>query len=276
MLNWLLGKRRSADTPKAGPQMAMPAFLDDAPPRADAIVAAWSSLFPAQPALKHDAEPGPDNGPLAFSSDGRMLMLAHMPGPIPWPEVEEACQASWMWPEAVAKLKPHRSHAVCVCIPRPGDAEPGSAAADAMALSRLIAAALRAGKSAGVYWGNAGVCHSPEMFIRIVQEADDNEPPPVMLWVGLRISAPGPNGPFTLTTRGLGPLGHKEFEVIDTRMRIGDLRILAYDVSTYVLSAGPVLLHGQTFGRTADERMRIEHTRSRFRRGEDVIRLHIP
>ncbi len=254
----------------------MIAFSNHTAPSAEAISTAWTELFPNQPALQPDAEPRPEGSPIAFTTGTTSLMFAHVDTPIPWPEVETACQVSWMWPDAASSLKSHRSHAICVCLPGGQNTTPIDAAACALAVSRLIAAAMHAGKPAGVYWGNAGLCHKPEDFIDAVRTADEEGIHPAMLWVGVLISARGPQGPFTLTTHGLRSLGQKEFEIIDTRMPAGDLRMLAIDLAIYVLDAGPVLLDGQTFGRSAEERMRIEHTGSRFRRGEDIIRLHLP
>ena len=73
-------------------------------------------------------------------------------------------------------------------------------------------------------------------------------------------------------TTGMGPLGHMEFEVRDTRRPPGDVIEMLLDLCLYVLRQGPVLLHGQTFGRTHDELLKVRHGPSKVGgRGKVII-----
>ncbi len=274
MLGKLFGnKSASLPPPEPGPQIGMLALKSGKGLNPPAICAAWEKLFPKQSPLADRGAIKKDGQAVAeFAIDGRTLMLAAMPMPIPQGDIDFACRGSWMWPTAATEMKAQRAHAVALTAPA------NDPVGEAMALSRLIAAAATAGDPAGVYWGNGGMVHKPELFIDAVKSFDGDEDGgalPVVVWIGVNISADNPRGPFTLSTRGFNAFGHKELEVLETRMPIGDLRTLVYDISMYLLRSGPVLKHNDTFGRTATERMRVEHTTSKFRKNEPVIRLHI-
>lgn len=260
----------TAPDPQPGPQMGM---LMMRSPQLDpaAVVRAWAELFPNVPPLsfKPPSEDEPDEHDVhEFQTDLESVMLAVMPIPIPVPEIEEAMQASWML-KTPEDVRQQRAHAIAMAT---GDSTPVESA---LRVSRLLAAAAKATDAVGIYWGNSGQVHNPALFIDAVSSFGDGETLPTIMWVGIRISADGPKGPFTLTTQGLNPFGHKEFEVIDSKRGFGELRLTVLELANYVLTKGPILKHGNTFGSSAAERIRVEHTTSQFREGEPVIRLHM-
>ncbi len=235
------------------------------------ISAAWAELFPSQPTLVPEKGAKDEkNAVTSFSVGGRTLMFAVMPMPVPQSEIDEAAQVSWLWPDAAKEVKAQKAHAIVTGVPG------GKAVEEALEVTRLLAAAAQASDCAGVYWGNGGMVHKPAFFIDGIKSFDGEESLPGMLWVGLIVSGRSATGPFTLTTRGLNAFGHKELEIIDTKMGIGDLRMMAYGLIDYLLMRGPVLKHGNTFGGSATEKYRVEHTTSKFRNGEAVVRLRVP
>jgi hypothetical protein len=257
---------------KPGPQLGMLALKSLEGLTPDRIAAAWAKLFPTLSALAPvPLKPGEkEGGVYGFTLDGLSLMLATMRMPIPAGDIDYACKMSWMWPEAAEAFKNQHAHAIALCTPS------GSATTDALALSRLLCAAAGAGKPVGIYWGSGGLVHKPKFFYDAVKEDRGDGYLPTMLWVGLAISADSNEGPYTLTSHGLRPFGHMEFEILDTHMPIGDLRMNVYNVANYLLMSGPVLKHGHTFGNSETERFKVEHTTSKFRKGERVMRLYIP
>ena len=112
--------------------------------------------------------------------------------------------------------------------------------------------------------------HAPRVLEAFACEDD---PPPVPLFVGITISGESRSGSFSAATHGLEALGHKEFEVISTRLGIGELRTTLMDLSLYVLRSGPVLKHGESFGPSADVIWSVRHASSRLVKGRDVIVL---
>lgn len=275
-----LFKKPSAPEPQSGPQLCMVCLKGEIGLTPDRIVRAWAKFFPTLPPISHkgstpDAPKSPtprgDSAVIELAlGSGRSVMVAVMPMPIPGNDIPEACAASWMWPDAEKQLAAHKAHAIVLA---PTTTNPVDAAMD---ISRIAACVCAAGEGLGIYWGNGGHVHKPRMVLDFLNSAAESNIPPVMLWIGLRVSGDSPQGPFTLTTRGLSNFGHRELEIIDTRMPLGDLRMFVFDTMSYLLTRGPILKHGQTFGRTAEEKLKIEHTTSQFRQGEPVLRLHIP
>ncbi len=266
MLKRLFRKAADAPNPEPGPQMSMVALRSDKGLNPAEVCRAWSELFPSEPAL---IARGQQESVFEYQVSDQSLMVAHMEIPIPPGDLDFACARSWMWPEAAAGLAGHTTHAVIVPMLS------GNPVDEAMLGSRIACALIRSGDVAGVYWGNGGQVHKPDLFLAMVTELDGDGLLPLPAWVGLAVSGRSPSGPFTLTTMGLAPFGHKEFEILNAKTDIGGLRGMVYDVIGYVLENGPVLRHGDTFGPDPQTRWRIEHTVSKFRRGEPVIRLHL-
>ena len=82
-----------------------------------------------------------------------------------------------------------------------------------------------------------------------------------------------PDGTIGLFTTGLGPLGHMEIEIPRIDMPAGVLREWLVNIMYYLLENGPVLKHGQTIGMSAEQKIRISHSPSRFGHRGKVIRL---
>lgn len=272
MFGKLFGRRSIAPNPTPGPQMGMLMLHSTQGLTPERIVSAWAELFPDIPALNAGEMTVKDGiGVGEFSTDGRALRLATMNMPIPQPEIDHAASVSWMWPEGAEAVRAQRAHAIAMTAGK--DVSAVQAAFD---VSRLVAAAAKAGESVGVYWGNGMLVHKPELFIDAVSSFDA-EGPPVMLWVNVLISGRSANGPFTLSTHGMPNFGHKELEVIGaSTFSLGDLRMWAYNTIVYLLVNGPIYLDGQTAGPTPEDKWKIEHTISKFRKGEPVIRIHVP
>lgn len=272
MLRTFIFGKTAAPNPKPGPQLGMLALKSAEGLTPERVCKAWVKLFPTLPPISSisDADAAGGDEVLSFRVGSRQVMVAQMPIPIPRGDVEGAVEVSWMWPEAREKMAAQKCHALVTCV------MDGDSVGEAVDVSRVICAAAGAGEPAGVYWGCGGQVHKPRMFYDFVKGHIEEGPLPVLMWIGVRQSAKSELGPFTVTTLGMHAFGHKELEIIDSRMGIGDLRMLVFDTIGYLLENGPILKHNQTFGRTADERHRVEHTMSKFRRGVAVVRLHVP
>lgn len=265
MFNRIFGRAKSPPDPRPEPQLGMLALRSTDGLNGPAITAAWEDLFPGAGPLTGTVG---DKGAWEFKHSDRSLILAQAPFPIPRGDIESACERSWMWKEAEQEMAGQTSHLIVLTHAHAAPVE------EAIAVSRLLAAAAKCGDPAGVYWGNCGQVHKPALFIDAMRSFTGGNLP-VMLWVGVVVSADRENGPFTLSSRGLRCFGHKELEIIDAPVSVGRLRMLAYEVINYLLLSGPVLKHGHTFGQSRTERFRVEHTTSRFRENEPVLRLHM-
>jgi hypothetical protein len=258
---------KPAPPPAPGSQLAMPLFASVSPVDPAAVLAAWARLFPGQPSLRVEAHEGP-RSPVQYGTGGGVsLMAIHIPAPVPKDEALHAVKTSWMWQQPDTAVRQHVAHAIVAAVG--ADDVIGAA----WNVARLSAAMLAAAEGAALYWGNGGQVHTPEVVEKFAQS---EKTPPVPLWVGITISGESRSGPFSAATHGLAPLGHKEFEVRGTTMRIGDLRGTLLDLAAYVLRQGHVLEHGQTFGPTAEQRWGIRHEASKLLPGREVILLGIP
>ena len=241
----------------------MPLFPRETPSR-DAVVAAWKSLFPEGPRLA-TGEGG--EGVDEYKIEGeRSVLVANIPAAVPNDEALHAVTTSWMWQGSDEPIRSHRAHAIVTAT------EHDKPIGGAWDVARVCAALLQAGDGAALYWGTSRQVHMPKIAIGFATEVA----PPVPLWVGITISGASKQGPFSAATHGLAALGHKEFEVRDTKMGIGDLRMTLLDLAAYVIDKGPVLEHGQTFGPSAKVRWTITHEPSQLVEDREAIVLGIP
>lgn len=254
----------SGRTAEQRPQLAMPLFSTTDPLAPAAVADQWLKLFPRQPALSVTGE---QEAVVQYSIGGSTVMVAHMPMPIPNSEAVDAIRTSWMWQAPDDAVRDHRAHAIVTAF---GSRDPLT---DAWTVARISACLLKAASGAALYWGSSGQVHLP---VVVEQFAAEEETPPVPLWMGITISAAFAQGPFSAATHGLDAFGHKEFEVIDTSIGVGELRETLLDIALYVLRHGPVLRHGHTFGPSADVKWPISHAKSKLVPGRDAIVVGIP
>jgi len=263
-LKSLFGGGDTSDAKPSGKiQLAMPLFTDATPIEPEAIVTAYDRLFATKGALRVIKTGDVPE----FDLEGRCVMVVQIPAPVPHDEALHAVRSSWMWQKPDDVVRKHRAHAI---VTAPSSNDP---IRDATAVTRICAAMLSAGTGAALYWGNSHQVHTADVAIGF---ATDPKGSPVPLWVGITISGRSQSGPFSAATHGLEAIGHKEFEVIDTTMTIGNLRTTLLDLAMYVVERGPVLLDGQTFGPSATERWSVRHTRSKLVEGRAAIVLGIP
>lgn len=264
MFGKLFGSKGGADVPapRPGPQLCMVALRSPRGLTSGAVLREWQALFPDIPIAVADSK----KAQMTFQcGDGTTVIVAGVPTPIPMEELSAVAERSWMWPQAMAELASHKMHLLVTAFDV-------GAVEQARSVTNAAAAICKVADVAGIYWGNGGQVHAPGLFVSMACGLKV----PVPLWIRTMLSAKSPKGPSTFSSFGLPSFGHKEFEVIDTRMPPDDLRDTMCAVIEYVLTNGPVLRHGDSFGPTPQDHWKVEHTTSRFREGDPVIRLHIP
>src|SRR5688572_2248951 len=118
----------------AVPELGMALFSDSTPVRRDAVLAAWTSLFPKGPRV---VVGGSNEGVDEYQvDDERTVFVLHMPAPAPNDEAVASVRSSWMWQQPDDVVPAHRSHAI---VTAPGPEDPVGAAWD---VARLCAALL--------------------------------------------------------------------------------------------------------------------------------------
>lgn len=255
MLKKLFGKKQES----GGVALAMVVLKDAASVNPDRLAAALGKVASGPVEVDREKQ-------LAISVPlgDAFAIVSLMPGPIPGPDLDAACRASWLWPGAAGALKGCKAHLIVVVM------APGDPVGAYVLLTRVVAAAVQGTGAPGVYWGNAGMVHEGAAFVEEAAGAS-RDSLPVGLWVRVNLSVDG--GKCDGSTTGMEPLGHPEFEVHESARSPQEVGEILMMVSSYVLDQGPVLKHGQTFGRSQDERIPVRHGKSKWEKGRKVIVL---
>jgi hypothetical protein len=133
--------------------------------------------------------------------------LGHMPFPVPDQEAEENADRNFLWPEGRSDAARHRSH-VIVFNAGGSDQTPIQSA---ITVSRLALVAMKLFDGIGVYWGNASVCNSREVFEQFCEDiSEEHVPVPVWLRFQLVRASDDELGMYTL---GMSQFGLMEIEV---------------------------------------------------------------
>ena len=168
---------------------------------------------------------------------------------------------------ATPRVKAHTAHMLTVAT---GDDEPKALA---WCLTKGIEALLSTVEAIGVYWRAGGLVLPKEMFIGMSSESS-LEYLPLLLWIDFRCLQEKQDV-FSLVTTGMQSLGLMELEVQNSRLTPSQLVDKAYDLAHYLLDNGPVLKDGDTFGISADERIRVRHANSFVDRDGKVYRFEL-
>ncbi len=194
------------------------------------------------------------------------VILGLMPAPIPAADLEGPCSTSWLWPEARTALADHDSHLIVTV-----SGEEADELQRACLLSQVIAALATDDSVVGVFWTDAALVVSPEVFRDFaVQMLPDSMP--LYVWIDFRVGR-NEDGTSAGFTTGLSPLGHMELETLRSPDQPGDLRERLFTFAAYLLENGPVLDDGDTIGGDQQEQIRIVHRASAFGHAGTVIRL---
>lgn len=194
------------------------------------------------------------------------LILAKMPAPIPWSDLEGPCATSILWKNAAQEVKQHRLHWIITVM---GELEPLELST---LLTQVTAAALLVCPGAiGVYWGNATLVVPKAMFVDFAREVLP-EGPPLHIWVDFRVGKDSPQTSAGFTA-GMTALGHMELETEQSPEAPDDLRERFTGLASYLLENGPVINDGDTIGQDENERIRVVYSPSKFGHKDQVMRM---
>jgi hypothetical protein len=248
---------------EAQPQVAIVLLPDATAPNIEQVLAAWRAEFPQLPVPAH-----------ARSEKGRAVIdelavgehtafVTHIPSPAVG--ASDALVTSWMWQVAPDPVRDHAAHVLVVCNGA------GAAIPQAVVVTRVAAAIVRAANGSALFWPAGQQVHAPKV-VRVFAPEDQ----PVALWVGVTTSTDSPTSPTNAATHGLAAFGYKELEVLRSRMPVGDLRVALLTAADYVLRTATVFAEGETFGLDAETHWPISHRASKLVPGRDAIVIDIP
>lgn len=257
------------DGEKPGPDIVLAFVLlrEPAFPAADAFALRLRRRLGEREEVAWDEPAGADGASVQFFHVGpRRIVVALMPLPVPWGDLEGPCATNPIWPEATEVCRAHKAHLV-VAVHGAAQDHPISVR---LLATHVVAALVEELGAPAVYWGEGTVVHSGDHFVRMAAEASE-EDLPLLLWVDFRIWRQE-DGSLYIATTGLNRLGPMEIEGASRRLQPWEMLEKVYDVAHYLCQSGPVLNDGDTVGASEAERIRVHHRPSVWDR-EPVIFL---
>ena len=235
----------------------------DAPIRVGDVQRQLAANWPNLPAAT-EVEEG--DGTLSLQLGESSVIMARMPAPIPWTDLEGPCATSILWRNAAEEVKRHMIHWIVTVN---GELEP---VAISTLLTQATAAAMAACSSAiGVYWGNATLVVPKDIFVDFAKEVLPHGPP-LHVWVDFRVAKESENSSSGFTA-GMKSLGHMELESQRSPEPPGELRKRLLTLAGYLVENGPVIRDGDTVGEDAEERIRVVYSDSAFGHEGTVMQL---
>jgi hypothetical protein len=193
--------------------------------------------------------------------------LAHMPAPIPGGEAEQNADGNFLWPHGKEEAAAHRSHVIVTNLGA-GEQTPVQSA---LTVSRLALVALRLFDGLGVYWGNAFVSNSRNVFEAFCEEISE-EQLPMPVWLRFQLVSAGENE-VGLYTLGMQQFGLMDIEVDRCRMDPQELFEFVSNIADYLVKQGPVIADGNTVGGSEEERILVRHRPSMIDQDRRVYKI---
>jgi hypothetical protein len=226
------------------------------------LEATWPDLPPPGRAAKKGRT-------FAFCIGDADVIVTHAPNPIPWPDLETACQDNWLWPDAARFLTGHSSHFV---VSISSDQSPRERA---ILLTQVVAALLVACPgSLGVFWCEGQMAVAAQTF-RSFAVGMLSAVPPLFLWINFR-TGPNKDGTSFGYTTGLAPLGQWELEAVQAPESPGDLRERMIVLARVLLDRNTPFANGEAISGDDGNPIRAAHAGSAYGRSSRVIRLAYP
>lgn len=197
---------------------------------------------------------GPENNIITISRGEETVgFLAHMPAPIPDGEAEDNADRNFLWPNGKEEAGAHRSHVIVTNF----GGEEQSPIQSALVVSRLALVALEVFDGIGVYWGNASVCNSRQLFEDFCEDmSEEHVPVPVWLRFQFIRASDEEIGIYTL---GMQQFGLMDIEVDRCPWDGEELFEFVSNIAHYLIQSGPVIADGNTVGGDEEQRILVRH-----------------
>jgi Domain of unknown function (DUF4261) len=245
--------------------VAMVALNSGEMPKVRPLLKSLSRIYPDTP-RPAEVEGKGKEGQILFPFGENLVAIAMMPAAIPWFELEGPCETAWWWPEAAERMSGHTHHLVVAMVGDKGDIKERH-----VRLTHVVAALASHPEVAGIYWGNGTLVHEPRAFQAQADGLTAEQLVP-QLWIDMRLESNG-DGTIRFFTTGMSAFSQMEIEIDRTTLDPGSVLDLCYPTIDYILRSGVRLKHGETVGRSAEEKIAVTHEQSMFESRKMVMKL---
>lgn len=202
---------------------------------------------------------------ISFDFDQCGVSIVPVNKAIPWSELKAPCESNMFWEEASEVVPTHKGHFICTIV---GSLEEKTLA---FYLTKAIEALLHCDNFIAVYWGDGNVVSSAEMFLDMSEDSSLDYLP-LYLWLNFCLKLEKDNK-FTVFTIGMDRLGFMDIEMFNIADDPDSAVGLAFNTAHYLLDNGPVLMDGDTFGLSEDQKLLVKHEKSTFHPNTTVYTL---
>jgi hypothetical protein len=172
----------------------------------------------------------------------------------PFPDnLDHAAAFAYWWPSAKNDIARHKAHLMVAC-----NWSKYSRLDAHIRHSVLVRELVDQLPVIGVLWGSVLV--PPNIFKGEFASTLKDGAVPFSLWVLIQFSQQ-PGGNILISTVGMRDFGLMEIET-ESSLPLDQTYDLVRKFGSYILAKGPVVRDGETFGHSADERIKVRHIRS--------------
>jgi len=203
-----------------------------------------------------------DNETAVLEIDNYRIAIASMPIPIPENEVEKTAEYNYFWENGVEETAKHKGH-IIVSIMDTGK----NAVQENLLFSKIVSAVMNNSKSLGIYIGGRTLILKKEFYqANVDMMGEDDLPLYNWIYFGLRQE----KGKQSVYTYGLADFGKKEMEIVDSDNSLEELGEMMSNLANYVIAYDVTLKDGETFGLSAEQKLKISESKGRFLEGKTL------
>jgi hypothetical protein len=207
-----------------------------------------------------------EKGNIVFEKDKDLFVIGRMSVPIPEDEIKNVAEHSFLFKDKKGIEIKQKAHIV-ISIRSTNS----NLIDNRLKLTKLVRSVLMVTDAIGVYWGSAAQIIQKDIFIALT-DSINKESLPMIIWVGITIGK-GDNGEINLFSRGLKDFGFPEFEVVDLKMPRDDAYYFLLDLAENIITSRDIIKEGDTVGRDANEKLKVNYIKSVFTENNNVMRI---
>lgn len=243
----------------------------------DRVVAKMQELFPLlRGRVSSIGGPSGKLGSSVIKIDSTIVTVVPFDVPAPPGSFDIALVTEKLWPEAKAELARHK--AIVVVSHMGTFSDYAGAMNGALCVTMTVAALNELLPVIGLYWHESGtLCPATKVREQVRGLARAELPTEIWLKMHLFRGEPDPKmggrPPVGIFVAGLKPFVGRELELVPSYRDLRETTKGAINISSYLLSKGPVLKDGDTTTIGGTETVQVRHSTSQYSRQKPAIRI---